>query len=71
MADSNRVSVPKELIPRLKAEAESLLLTDDLTSAVAWILRKYFKDQSASPERVALTSPKPESLTDYDDLFIT
>lgn len=44
MAESNRISVPKDLIPRIKAEAESLLLTDDLGSAVAWILRKYFKD---------------------------
>ncbi len=69
MADSNRVSVPKELIPHLKAEAESLLLTDDLTSAVAWILRKYFKEQSQVPKPVAKTSSKTETLADYDDVF--
>ena len=70
MADSNRVSVPKELIPRLKAEAETLLLSDDLTSAVAWILRKYFKDQANPSAQTTSTSPKLENLTDYDDLFV-
>jgi hypothetical protein len=70
MADSNRVSVPKELIPRLRAEAETLLLTDDLTSAVAWILRKYFKDQANPSTPTTSASPKIESITDYDDLFV-
>ena len=70
MADSNRVSVPKELIPRLKAEAETLLLTDDLTSAVDWILRKYFKEQANPSAPTTSTSQKLESLTDYDDLFV-
>ena len=70
MADNNRVSVPKELIPYIKAEAASLLLTDDLSSAVAWILRKYFKDQSQAPTSTANTVTKPESLADYDDLFV-
>jgi hypothetical protein len=69
MADNNRISVPKDLIPHIKAEAASLLLTDDLGSAVAWILRKYFKDQSQeSSTTKAIT--KSESLTDYDDLFV-
>ncbi len=70
MADSNRVSIPRELVPHIKSEAESLLMTDDLTSAVAWILRKYFRDQSQVPAPTANTSPKTESLADYDDLFI-
>jgi hypothetical protein len=70
MADNNRVSIPKELVPHVKAEAASLLMTDDLSSAVAWILRKYFKDQSKPSAPTAKLSPKPESLADYDDLFV-
>ncbi|NEU77040.1 hypothetical protein PI95_032220 [Hassallia byssoidea VB512170] len=70
MAESNRISVPKELIPHIKAEAASLLLTDDLGSAVAWILRKYFKDQKQEPASTTKAITKTESLTDYDDLFV-
>lgn len=68
MAESNRVSIPKELIPYLKAEAESLLLTDDLTAAVAWVLRRYFKERNSNaPAPIAATLA--ESLTDLDDIF--
>lgn len=70
MADNNRVSIPKELVPHVKAEAQSLLLTDDLSSAVAWILRKYFKDQSQSIVSTTSTVTKAETLADYDDLFV-
>lgn len=69
MVENNRVSIPKELIPHLKAEAESLLLTDDLTSAVSWVLRKYFRDKSSASSPSANPSPKAESLANYDDLF--
>lgn len=67
MAESNRVSIPKDLIEPLKAEAESLLLTDNLTDAVNWVLRKYFRDKShaASPNQ----SGKSQSLGEFDDLF--
>lgn len=71
MAENNRVSIPRELIPHLKVEAESLLLDDDLTSAVAWVLRKYFKDKSSAASPTANPSPTGESLANYDDLFTT
>ncbi|MGI2907693.1 hypothetical protein [Tolypothrix sp. VBCCA 56010] len=70
MADSNRVSIPKELIPHVKREAQGLLLTDDLSSAVAWILRKYFKDHSQAIVSTTSTVTKAEALADYDDLFV-
>lgn len=71
MAESNRVSVPRELIPHLKAEAESLFLSDDLTAAVCWILRKHFRDKSSAASPSVNPNPKAESLANYDDLFTT
>lgn len=71
MAESNRVSIPRELIPHLKVEAESLLLSDDLTSAVAWVLRKYFRDKFSADSPTTNPNPKDESLANYDDLFTT
>lgn len=68
MALNNRVSIPPDLIPHLKAEAQSLLLTDNLTDAVSWVLRKYFQDKAAnaaSPNQ----SGKSQSLGEFDDLF--
>lgn len=71
MAESNRVSVPRELIPHLKAEAQSLFLSDDLTAAVAWVLRKYFRDKFSADLPTTNPIPKDESLANYDDLFTT
>lgn len=68
MALNNRVSIPPDLIPHLKREAESLLLTNNLSDAVNWCLRKYFQDKAtnaASPNR----NGKAESLGEFDDLF--
>lgn len=67
MAQSNRVSIPADLIPYLKAEAESLLLTDNLTDTVNWVLRKYFRDKASAASPNA--SSKAQSLGNYDDLF--
>jgi DNA-binding transcriptional regulator/RsmH inhibitor MraZ len=44
----NRVCIPKDLMPHVIAEAENLLLTDDLTKCVEWILRDYFRSKSNS-----------------------
>lgn len=71
MAETNRVSIPKELIPHLKAEAESLLLTDDLTAAVSWVLRKYFRDKCNATSPTANPSAKAGDLANFDDLFTT
>jgi hypothetical protein len=68
MAQNNRVSIPPDLIPHLKAEAESLLLTDNLTDAVNWVLRKYFRDKAANAASPNASS-KAQSLGSYDDLF--
>lgn len=68
MALNNRVSIPPDLVPHLKREAESLLLTDNLSDAVNWCLRKYFQDKAAnaaSPNR----NGKAEDLENYDDMF--
>jgi len=68
MALNNRVSIPSDLIPHLKREAESLLLTDNLSDAVNWCLRKYFQDKAAnaaSPNRKV----KSEDLDDFADIF--
>lgn len=67
MAQSNRISIPADLIPHLKAEAESLLLTDNLTDAVNWVLRKYFRDKAnaASPKG----NGKAQNPGEFDDLF--
>jgi len=68
MAENNRVSIPKDLIEPLRAEAESLLLTDNLTDVVSWVLRRYFQNKAANA-----ASPrgngKAQSLGEFDDLF--
>jgi len=68
MALNNRVTIPQDLVPHLKREAESLLLTDNPSDAVNWCLRKYFQKKAAnggSPSR----NPKAEDLENYDDMF--
>lgn len=67
MAESNRVSIPKDLIEPLRDEAKSLLLTDNLTDAVNWVLRKYFRDKANAA--LPNASAKAQSLNNYDDLF--
>lgn len=75
MAKDNRVCIPKDLIDPVKAEAEKLLLTDDLTSAVTWILRAYFRDKNSlccqHKQQPPLTDQsQADSLSNFEDLFV-
>jgi hypothetical protein len=56
------------------AEAEKLLLTDDLTKCVEWILRDYFRNKGDNHTLVA-TAPQQSAnkqasiIDDLDDVF--
>jgi hypothetical protein len=64
----NRVCIPKDLLPHVIAEAEKLLLTDDLTKCVEWILRDYFRSKSdtLTPQQSAT---RESIIDDLDDVF--
>ncbi|BAY50680.1 hypothetical protein SAMD00079811_83110 (plasmid) [Scytonema sp. HK-05] len=70
----NRVCIPKDLLPHVIAEAEKLLLTDDLTKCVEWILRDYFRNKGnnfdpASPTPQQPTNKQASIIDDLDDVF--
>lgn len=69
MAETNRVSISKDLIEPLRDEARNLLLTDDLTATVNWVLRRYFRDRAEAGSSTTKQGGKAQSLTNYDDLF--
>lgn len=65
----NRVCIPKDLLPHVIAEAEKLLLTDDLTKCVEWILRDYFRAKGSDTTTPQQPATRESIIDDLDDVF--